>query len=126
MKLNDDYLFRETEHLKIYEFSNNDVNYRIAVTKKKAHKKIRITSDDGQVIWEEAFPAGLYPVFEKEVLVKPSELIDKSKVSILVITGKPGIICGLDNGMIASANAFKSNFCLDKLYVMSGAAFKKI
>ncbi len=126
MKINDDSLFHETEHLKIYEFSDNGINYRIAITKKKAHKRIRISADDGQILWEEAFPAGRYAVFEKNVLIKPSELIEKNKVSILVIAGKPGIICGLDDGMIASANAFKSNFCSDKLYVMSGAAFKKI
>ena len=47
---------------------------------------------------------------------------EKDEIVIVLIKGKPGCICGLDeNGFVSSRNTLKNE---TDIYVMSAAAFK--
>jgi hypothetical protein len=47
---------------------------------------------------------------------------EKGEIVIVLIKGKPGCICGLDeNGFVSSRNTLKNE---TDIYVMSAAAFK--
>ncbi len=116
-----------TEYLKIYTFYNGEKSWKIAFTEKKANSRTRIHCMNNEIIWEQVIPNGHAPIYEKTVICQPSSFMEKDKISVLVISGSPDIICGLDEGRIASAKQAENNgFDSGKLYVMSEKAFKAL
>ncbi len=114
-----------TEYLKISDFKKDEVKYKIAVTKKRANKRTRIHCEENQIIWEQMYPLGRCPSSEKTNILQPSGFIEKNCICILVISGKPSFIIGLDEGVYSSAKRFSKDI-KSHLYVMSKAAFKAL
>ena len=112
----------ENELYKTVCFERNEKQYVIYVSKKKAGKGTHIyCNDDGTVYWEQLYPFGgiSRASSDRYVLVKP--IIKKSIVQIVLISGKPDSINGLDEGIFVSSRGKKRDDCI---YVMSETAFK--
>ncbi len=116
----------ETEQLDIYDISVGDIPFRIAFTKRSVNKRVVVHCQNGNVTLEERIPMGLHPVSEFTVVCKPSELMSKERRTVLVISGAPDMICGLDDGVIASAKRYAVEASPKFLYVMSEKAFDKL
>ena len=50
---------------------------------------------------------------------------DVNMVCVFVVSGKPDIICGLDDGIFSSGRMLNINTNPNKLYVMSEVAFNQ-
>ncbi len=116
----------ETETLTIYDFSLADINFRIAFTKQIANKHTVVHCKSGSISLEQLRPLGIKPISEVSFVCKHSDLMMINCRSILVISGKPDIICDLDEGSIASARAYATNPSSKLLYVMSEMAFNEL
>ena len=101
------------------------VNYKIGKTKEAAGKRTQICCKDNAVIWKQQYPLGIAPVSTENVICQPGAFIEKGMVCILVITGKPDIIEGLEDGAFLSAKSW-GNADSSKLYVMSEKAFSEL
>ncbi len=103
-------------------FQRNDKEYVVFVTKKKAVKATHIEcKDDGTVYWVQYYPFGgmSCPGREEYPVIKPS--VERNKVQIVLISGKPGSINGLDEGVFVSSRGKSKDPCV---FVMSETAFK--
>ena len=112
----------ETDTCKTVCFERNGREYCVYVTKKSATKATHIyCRPNGTVYWEQLYPFGgmSRASSEQYVLVKPT--VEKNKVQIVMIAGKPGSINGLDEGIFVSSRGERRDCCI---YVMSEAAFK--
>ncbi len=116
----------ETELLDIYDISVGDFPFRIAFTKRAANKRVVVHCQNDNVALEERIPMGLHPVSELTVICKPSELMSNERRTLLVISGTPDMICGLDDGIIASAKKYAVEASTKYLYVMSERVFEKL
>ena len=101
------------------------VNYKIGKTKEAAGKRTQICCKDNAVIWKQQYPLGIAPVSTETVICQPGSFIEKGMVCVLVITGKPDIIEGLEDGAFLSAKSWGSADS-SKLYVMSEKAFSEL
>ena len=112
----------ENELYKTVCFEKNEKQYIVYVSKKKAGKGTHIhCRDNGAVYWEQLYPFGGMSRASSEecVLIKPN--IQKSVIQIVLISGKPRSINGLDEGIFVSSRGKKRDECI---YVMSETAFK--
>ncbi len=119
----------EREHVDIYRMTVGECNFKIAVTRIKANKRTVIKCSDGGVTFVKYTPiAGGFtqPAETVEANISVSELLEKDTVCMLIISGKPLDIHGLDNGHIASARTYGSDADTKKLYVMSEMAFGEL
>ncbi len=114
----------ETEQLKIYDVSVDDIPFRIAITKRVINKRTVVHCSNENVSFEERIPLGIHPVSEHTVICKPKELMTKERRTLLIISGTPDIICGLDEGIIASAKRYTVEPSSKFLYIMSEKAFE--
>lgn len=111
----------ENDALELYELDFEGLPFAIYVTKERAVKKSVVKCYSwGSVSLERIYPNGISPVSEVKNLFHP-ELIKKAKVTVLLISGSPGNITGLDNGIVYSA---RRGYEVGNLYVMSKSAFK--
>lgn len=111
----------ENEVLDLVEFEHDGIEFAVYVTKAKAIKRSIVhCTPTGCVNLETMYPVGRLPVGVVSPLFHP-ELIKKGKVTVLLISGAPGNITGLDNGIVYSARRGCQN---GKFYVMSMSAFK--
>ena len=111
----------ENDALCFYELDFDGHTFAVYVTKEKATKKSVVHCYSwGSVTLEKIYPNGISPVSEVTNLFQP-ELIKKDKITVLLISGSPGNIVGLDNGIVYSARRGYEN---GKFYVMSMSAFK--
>lgn len=111
----------ENDALRLYELNFDGHTFAVYVTKEKATKKSVVHCYSwGSVTLEKIYPNGISPVSEVTNLFQP-ELIKKDKITVLLISGSPGNIVGLDNGIVYSARRGYEN---GKFYVMSMSAFK--
>ena len=101
------------------------VNYKIGKTKEAAGKRTQICCKDNAVIWKQQYPLGIAPVSTENVICQPGAFIEKGMVCVLVITGKPDIIEGLEDGAFLSAKSWGSADS-SKLYVMSEKTFSEL
>lgn len=106
-------------------FNKNGIDYKIGVTRKKANKRTRIHCKNNHVIWEQIYPLGRSPVSMETVICQPSSFMEKKRICVLVIAGKPDGISGLEEGVFLSAQSL-NGFATNKLYVMSEKAFSKL
>ncbi len=116
----------ETEQLRIYDISLDDIPFRIAFTKRSVNKRTVVHCSNGNVIFEERIPLGIRPVSENTVICKPGELMTKERRTVLVISGTPDMIVGLDEGVIASAKRYAVEPSPRYLYVISEKAFENL
>ena len=111
----------ENEALELFELEFDGIRFAIYTTKEKATKKhIVHCYSFGSVVLERIYPNGISPVSETKNIFQP-ELIKKDSVTVLLISGSPGNIVGLDNGVVHSA---RRGYEAGKFYVMSMSAFK--
>lgn len=106
-------------------FKKNGVDYKVGVTQKKANKRTKIHCKDNHVIWEQVYPLGISPVSEETVICQPSEFMEKGRVCVLVVAGKPDGILGLEEGVFLSAQSW-DGLNVNKLYVMTEKAFSNL
>ncbi|MBE6555734.1 MAG: helix-turn-helix transcriptional regulator [Ruminococcaceae bacterium] len=113
----------ENRYYTVVEFSCRDLLFTVYVTKRAANSRTVIKcTEEGAVSAERRYPVGISPVGEVEPLLEPSAIAkDKDCVTVLVITGKPDCIKGLDSGVVRSA---RSGCEGGGFYVMSMSAFK--
>ncbi len=120
---------QECESVVIYRIMLGERQFKIAVSKKKANKRTVVKCSEGAVTFIEYTPiaGGMgSPAETVEAYISVSELLEKNTVCMLVISGKPLDIHGLDNGRIASKKSYSTGIIdTQKLYVMSEAAFEK-
>jgi hypothetical protein len=118
---------QETEYLKIYFLHTEERLYKIIFTKRKANKRVKIHCTGNQIIWEHMYPLGRSPLSVKTNICQPSSVIDVKMFCVFVISGKPDIICGLDDGIFSSVRMINvnRNTNTNKLYVMSEVAFNQ-
>ena len=116
----------ETDYLTIYSVSTEEKIYRIAFTKRKANKRVRIHCIDNQIVWEQVFPLGRSPLSVRTTICQPTSIMSPDKCCIIVISGKPDHISGLDEGFFASAKRFTTECCNKSIYVMSEKAFRRL
>ena len=103
------------------EFEYNGVDFCIKALKKNLNKRTFVhCAATGGVTLELVYPSGISPAREVVSIFHPAG-IEKGKVTVLLVSGTPGIITGLDNGVVHSARygCLKEGF-----YVMSASAFK--
>lgn len=111
----------ENEDLQLFELEYNGYSFAVYVTKEKATKKSVVHCYSfGSVTLEKIYPNGISPVSETKNIFQP-ELIKKDKITVLLISGSPGNITGLDNGIVYSA---RRGYEKGGFYVMSMSAFK--
>lgn len=111
----------ENERFQTTEFCFRDIEFSLHILKRKANKHTTIhCAENGGVTLEQAYPVGISPLRETTTILHPGE-IENNKVTILVITGAPGWITGLDQGVVHSSRygCQKTGF-----YVMSESALK--
>ncbi len=119
-------LTAETKFLKIYNTTQNGINYNIALIKKRADKKTWLDCKNESIIWKKAvFGIWLHRKVISLVICKPDSLIKKNCFNIIVVKGKPGALCGLDDGIFASVNKISKNPYDKKLYIMTEKEFKE-
>jgi hypothetical protein len=112
---------KEDEKFKIVEFEYNGVMFCVKNLKKSFNKRTIINcAATGGVSAEHLYPHGISPAREVESIFHPA-WIEKGKVTVLLISGTPGIITGLDNGTVHSA---KYGCLKEGFYVMTVSAFK--
>lgn len=105
--------------------NKNGTDYKIGLTQKKANKRTHIYCEDNHVIWRQLYPAGLGCAIEEKVICQPSTFIETGVICVLVISGKPGSIAGLEEGVFLSAKSW-GDVSFDKIYVISEKAFAKL
>ena len=115
----------ETDYLNIYYLHAEERLYKIIFTKRKANKRAKIHCADNQIMWEHIYPLGRSPLSVKTIICQPSSIIDVNMFCVFVVSGKPDMICGLDEGIFLSVKMLNINTNPNKLYIMSEVAFKQ-
>ena len=112
----------ESDSFRLIRFSLNGQRYTVYESKHSANSGITVRCGrEGSILWEEPNNVGHIRCTPKiTFLGKPSR--EKDEIVSVLIKGKPGCICGLDeNGFVSSRNALKKD---TDIYVMSEAVFK--
>lgn len=112
-----------TEYFDIFYREHNGIDLKIAITAKKADSKTVIRLSQGEITWAKLY---LFGMTDREIICRPSELLEKDKLCILVIRGKPGTIKGLDEGIFSSWNNSFENAQKNKLYVICEKEFQTL
>lgn len=113
----------ENECFRTVSFTYGGRDYLVYETKATATKATHIDCRaDGTVYWEQYYPFGAMtgPTRTERVLIRPQ--IRKGTTGIVLIKGKPAVICGLDDGFFVSSRGTPKQ--ADFVYVMSESAFK--
>lgn len=114
---------RVTDKVSLVRFEDENKKYEVYYTRKRANKYSIIHCVNNTVEWEQ-FPvlpriAGRrYGKREPIIKLSPS----KDCIRIVVITGKPNSISGLDEGVFRSVHKYDENY----VNVMSEARFKDL
>lgn len=114
----------ENENVQKIIFELDSQKYAVYYTKKAATKATHIECEnDSTIYWTQHYMLGgmSCPSVVKNVLLKPKR--EAGEIAIVVIKGKPAVICGLDNGIFVSAKKGRLSTPKD-VFVMSEAAFK--
>ena len=111
------------DELGLVTFENCEKKYEIYFTRRKANKYSIIHCENNTLEWEQ-FPVlpriigRMYGKRQPIITLSPS----KDTVKIVVITGNPNSICGLDNGIFRSVHTFDEKY----VNVMSETCFKEL
>lgn len=108
------------EFFEIYRLENEGQIYVIKKTKRSANKHTVIHCENGAIIWEQIYPLGISPVRKRTVITK-SSFSECGERGIVLISGKPKCITGLDDSEFVSLHgSIRSD---RDIYVMSWKAF---
>ena len=122
--LNADPTVSESEHVKTVLFEHEGTSYRVITTKKRATRFSTIRCANDLIVWEQlpvcARLSG-YSHGETQALWSMPISVDKSCITMFVISGKPNCIKGLDEGIFRSVHKFDAG-CIN---VMSEARFRE-
>ncbi len=112
----------ETEFVRIYGVSNNDIAYKIIVTKRKANNHTIIHCINNYIAWEQVplIPKLFGRYYGDKIPIY--KFSDEKDVVVFVISGKPNGITGLDDGVFRCANNFSKNH----INVMSYGRFTEL
>ena len=115
----------KTEYVDCYGVSYNGVKYLIYKTKRKANAGSHIELVNNDIMWRQISRqsrltgTGIYGSVEYIARIRP----DKKHIIIFVISGKPGEISGLDEGIFRSTRNFGG---VDYVNIMSEPIFKSL
>lgn len=117
-------LVSETEYYKVFEFTFENHSFRVYKTKKIADKRTIIKCENSDIIWRQISKVPRldgtgFMLGTNDMMVRVSP--DKNAVILFVISGKPGEIRGLDDGIFRSARRYGGE---GYVHVMSESAFK--
>lgn len=116
----------KTIFLNIHYFNYNGINFKIAFVRKRANKSVSICCYKEKIAWKTGHYIVFRIIMNSVVICKPDQFIDKNYCNILVVSGKPNNIYGLDEGMLASAKKLSKNFDNRKLYVITKKEYKRL
>ena len=121
--LNDARIIATYNKFTSYTFDYNGIHVMLKKTNKKATKRIIVTCSGHTVSAVHLYPVTHHTVAsEEEFNIDVADMLDKNAVALVVISGKPGLIKGLDEGIFVSAN--NSSHRNGRILVMSEARFK--
>ena len=107
-----------------YTFNYNGNRVIVRKTNKKATKRIIVTCSGHTVRAVHLYPVTHHTVAsEEEFNIDVADMQGKDVIPIVVISGKPGLIKGLDEGIFVSANNSANGN--GRVFVMSEARFKE-
>lgn len=117
-------LIESEENCRIYSFEYNGNRFLIKKTLRKANKRVIVTCSGHTVSAVRLIPVTIHtPATEEEFNIDVAEIANDGAIAIVVISGKPGLIKGLDEGIFVSAGGNgKGKNCV---FVMSEARFRK-
>lgn len=115
-------LIDSDENCRTYSFEFKGNSFLIKKTLKRADKRVIVTCTGHTVLGERLIPVTIHTVAkEAEFNIDVAEFVENDAIAIVVISGKPGLIKGLDEGVFVSAGGDKkSRKCV---LVMSEARF---
>lgn len=99
------------DEIGLVTFERCGKNYEIYFTRKRANKYSNIYCEDNTIEWEQfpALPHVLGKMYGKRhPIISLSPM--KNSVKIVVITGKPNSIYGLDEGIFRSVHTYDENY----------------
>ena len=106
-----------------YAFDYNGKRVVLKKTNRKATKRIIVTCSGHTVSAVHLYPVTHHTVAsEEEFNIDVADMQSKDIIPIVVISGKPGLIKGLDEGIFVSAN--NSANANGRVFVMSEIRFK--
>ncbi len=112
------------ENHRVVSIDANGQSFNVYFTLQKATKASHIhCKSDGTIVWEQLYPFGGVggPSRVISFMLKPKT--ERGVITVVVISGKPGIITGLDEDRCKSHKGkLKNN---DDFFVMSETAFKR-
>ncbi len=111
------------ENCKTYTFEHTGRRVILKKTLKKATKRVIVTCSGHSVSAVHLYPVTHHTVAtDHEFHIDVMDMQDKDSIALVVISGKPGLIKGLDEGIFVSA----SGQAKDKspVYVMSETRFR--
>ena len=107
-----------------YAFDYNGKRVVLKKTNRKATKRIIVTCSGHTVSAVHLYPVTHHTVAsEEEFNIDVADMQSKDIIPIVVISGKPGLIKGLDDGIFVSAN--NSANANGRVFVMSEARFMR-
>ena len=121
--LKDAKVIADDENCITYSLKYGDRQIVLKKTLKKATKSVIATCSGHAVSAVHLYPVTHHTVAtEQEFNVDVADIKDSDSIAIVVISGKPGLITGLDEGIFVSANRQAKD--KGSVYVMSEARFK--
>lgn len=114
----------QNDDFDIFRIQLKEQNYKIYITKKKCNKRCRIHCTGNQITWERLVPMGTFPITTVDFTYRASELMEPDTFCLLVISGKPDMISGLDEGIFSCLGKLDTDSPKNRLYVMSEYAFE--
>lgn len=108
----------------IFRMQVKNQTYKIFITKTKCNKRCQVHCTGNQITVERWIPMGTHPIPTVAFTYQPSALMEPDTFCLVVISGQPNTISGLDEGIFSSLGKLHVDSPKDKLYVMSEHAFE--
>ena len=116
-------LIDQDENCGNYSFEYKGKRIIIKKTLNKTDKRVIVTCSGHTVSALRLIPVTIHtPATEVEFNIDVAGMANDGAVAIVVISGKPGLIKGLDEGIFVSAGGERKG--KDQIYVMSEARFR--
>lgn len=116
-------LIESDENCRTYSFEYKGNRIQIKKTMKRADKRVIVTCSGHTVSAVRLIPVTIHtPATEEEFNIDVAEIANDGAVAIVVISGKPGLIKGLDEGIFVSAGGDGKG--KNRVFVMSEARFR--
>ena len=106
-----------------YTFEYKGKRIVLKKTLRKANKRVIVTCSGHTVSAVRLIPVTIHtPATEQEFNIDVAEIANDGAIAIVVISGKPGLIKGLDEGIFVSAGGDGKG--KNRVFVMSEARFR--